>query len=286
MQLDKYHTFLILASHRFTEKHIILAKEIKKQGKSFFFIRTKIDVDVQAEMRKKSFSEAAVLQKIRRNCKENLVDKPGEPISNEDFVFLISNHHPDKWDFSRLTKAILDALPRYKREALTLSLDNLTVLSKGILKRKVAIFKGRMILVAGISAGVAVVPVPGLSFAVDALLVFNEVRAYITQLGIPVEGSRIFQALCITTQNTIVTTQTRFSSVAKILALFAKEVATGLALEEASRFIPLIGSVIAGSLSFACTIFFLQSCLKEIEKVALAVLKEAKQQSVNSFECE
>ena len=106
MQLDKYHTFLILASHRFTEKHIILAKEIKKQGKSFFFIRTKIDVDVRAEMRKKSFSEAAVLQKIRRNCKENLVDEAGNPISSEDDIFLISNHDPDKWDFSRLTEAI------------------------------------------------------------------------------------------------------------------------------------------------------------------------------------
>ena len=235
-------------------------------------------------MRKKSFSEAAVLQKIRRNCKENLVDKPGEPISNEDFVFLISNHHPDKWDFGRLTKAILDALPRYKREALTLSLDNLTVLSKGILKRKVAIFKGRMVLAAGISAGVAVVPVPGLSYAIDALLVFNEVRAYITQLGIPVEGFRIFKAVSITTQKTIVATQARFSSAAKILALFGKEVATELAVEEASRFIPFIGSAIASTLSFGCTLFFLRNCLKEIEEVALTVLKEAKQQSIDSLE--
>ena len=286
MQLDKYHTFLILASHRFTEKHIILAKEIKKQGKSFFFIRTKIDVDVRAEMRKKSFSEAAVLQKIRRNFKENLVDEAGKPISNEDFVFLISNHDPDKWDFSRLTKAILDALPRYKRETLTLSLNNLTVLSKGILKRKVAIFKGRMFVAAGISAGVAAAPVPGLSIAVDALLVCNKVRAYITQLGIPVEGSIIFKAVSFTTQKTIVATQARFSSAAKILALFGKEVATGLAVEEASRFIPFIGSAIASTLSFGCTLFFLRNCLKEIEEVALAVLKEAKQQSVNSFECE
>ena len=237
-------------------------------------------------MRKKSFSEAAVLQKIRRNCKENLVDEAGKPISNEDFVFLVSNHDPDKWDFSLLTKAILEALPRYKRETLTLSLNNLTVLSKGILKRKVAIFKGRMFVVAGISAGVAAAPVPGLSIAVDAFLVCNEVRAYITQLGIPVEGSIIFKAVSFTTQKTIVATQARFSSAAKILALFGKEVATGLAVEEASRFIPLLGPVIASSLSFACTIFFLQSCLKEIEKIALAVLKEAKQQSVNSFECE
>ena len=135
VQLDKYHTFLILASHRFTEKHIILAREIKKQGKSFFFIRTKIDENVRAEIRKKSFSEAAVLQKIRRNCKENLVDEAGNPISSEDDIFLISNHDPDKWDFSRLTEAIH-----------ILSLNALISLSKGILKRKVEVLKRRMIL--------------------------------------------------------------------------------------------------------------------------------------------
>ncbi|XP_022785830.1 T-cell-specific guanine nucleotide triphosphate-binding protein 1-like [Stylophora pistillata] len=121
VQLGKYHTFLIFSSSRFTENDIILAKEIKKQGKSFFFIRTKIDENVRAEKRKKSFSEAAMLQKFRRNCMENLVDEAGKPICSEDHIFLISNHHPGKWDFGRLTRAILDALPRYRRETLNLS---------------------------------------------------------------------------------------------------------------------------------------------------------------------
>ena len=107
----------------------------RNRGSPFFFIRTKIDENVRAEIRKKSFSEAAVLQKIRRNCKENLVDEAGNPISSEDDIFLISNHHPDKWDFSRLTEAIP-----------TLSLNALTSLSKGILKRKVEVLKRRMIL--------------------------------------------------------------------------------------------------------------------------------------------
>ena len=57
-----------------------------------------------------------------------------------------------------------------------MSLNTLTSLSKGILKRKVAIFKGRMILVAGLSAGAAAAPVPGLSIAVDAVLIFKEIR--------------------------------------------------------------------------------------------------------------
>ena len=130
-----------------------------------------------------------MLQKIRRNCIKNLVDEAGKPISSEDDICLISNHHPDKWDFSRLTKAILDALPRYQREVLTMSLSNLTSLSKGVLKRKVDVLKGRIILVARLSAVAGMALVPGPSIAYDAAHVSDEVGEYKTPLGIPVEGS-------------------------------------------------------------------------------------------------
>ena len=254
MQLDKYHTFLILASHRFTEKHIILAKEIKKQGKSFFFIRTKIDVDVRAEMRKKSFSETAVLQKIRRNCKENLVNEADNPISSEDDIFLISNHDPDKWDFSRLTEAIH-----------ILSLNALICLSKGILKRKVEVLKRRMIHVAGATALVAAIPVPGLSIVDDAALVFNEVRKYKAQLGIPEEGSERFGRLSSVTQKKFLDLNIKLANAIQLASEAAAEGFAGFA-----RYIPFVGSVIAG----ASTYVLLRDSLKEIEEVALAVLEQ------------
>ena len=42
----------------------------------------------------------------------------GDLLSNQQDIFLISNHFPGnpKWDFKRLTSAILVALPRYQRE--------------------------------------------------------------------------------------------------------------------------------------------------------------------------
>lgn len=127
-----------------------------------------------------------MLQKIRRNCKENLVDEAGDPISSEDDIFLISNHDPDKWDFSRLTEAIH-----------ILSLNALISLSKDILKRKVEVLKRRMIHVVGVTALIAAIPVPGLSIVDDAALVFNEVRKYKAQLGIPEEGSERFGRLSL-----------------------------------------------------------------------------------------
>ena len=106
--------------------------------KSFFFVRTKIDVDVQGEKRKKAFKEDVTLSDIRKKSLENLKDL----IANDENVFLISSHKPNKWDFARLTEAILDGLPLRQRETLTLSLDLLTTQSKDILKRKADVLRG------------------------------------------------------------------------------------------------------------------------------------------------
>ena len=112
VNLERYDSFLIFTAGRFTENDLKLARKIKSIGKSFFFVRTKIDLDVQAEKRKRSFNEGALLQKIRADCLNNL----GDLLSNHQDIFLISNHFPSKWDFSRLTTAILEALPRCQRE--------------------------------------------------------------------------------------------------------------------------------------------------------------------------
>ncbi|PFX28464.1 Interferon-inducible GTPase 5 [Stylophora pistillata] len=286
VQLDKYQTFLIFSSSRFTENDIILVKEIKKQGKSFFFIRTKIDENVRAEKRKESFSEAAVLEKIRRDCMENLVDEAGKPMCSEDDIFLTSNHHPDKWDFGGLALAIRDVLPRYQRETLTLSLNALTSLSKDILKRKVEVLEGRMMYVAGASALAAATPVPGLSFAVNAGLLLKEVREYITQLGIPEKGSQRFGRLSSATQQEILDLLIKFGTVPGIASFLASEAATedtGV-LGVIARFISFFSLTPDDSLSFPCIYFLLCRSLKRIEAVALAVLEEAAQQSIDDLD--
>jgi hypothetical protein len=137
-ELKKYDTFLILTAKRFTEDDRLLAEEVKSLDKSFFFIRTHIDVNYDSERSKKAFNEETMLNEIRKDCLKNL---EGLLAGDED-VFLISNHHLAKWDFARLTQAILDVLPFRQRECLTLSLDLLTSCSKDILKRKVEILRG------------------------------------------------------------------------------------------------------------------------------------------------
>ena len=283
VQFDKYHTFLIFSCSRFTKNDVMLAQEIRKQGKSFFFIRTKIDVDYISEKRKKSFDEAKMLRDIRTDCLNNLNDDGYNPISGEH-IFLISNHHPSKWDFDRLTRAILDALPRYQRESLTLSLDAQISLSREILRRKVAIFRRRMWIVAGASATVAFAPIPGLSFGVDVALITYEINQYLTQLGIPKEGSEIFEILDDTTKQRVVSLFLNFTTDAGIASFLAKGVSAEGAVEEFFRLIPYIGSAIASALSFAGTFAVLSVALNRIEAVALAVLEDAAKRSVDDFD--
>ena len=267
VNLEKYHTFLIFTASRFTENDLELAKKIREIKKTFLFIRTKIDENVRAEKRKRSFNEEAMLEKIRRNCVESL----GDLLSNERDIFLINNHDPDKWDFARLTQAILDALTRYQRESLTLSLgnaSNVTRLSSDILQRKVDVLRGRIWMVASASAAAALVPLPGLSFAVDAALILKELRFYRSQLGLPEMGSAEFARLHLATKDKVL----------KVCLTTASELSEFLApktaVEKFIHFIPLVGPAMVSRRSFDATHDALTQLLKNVEEAAVSVLKE------------
>ena len=117
---------------------MLLWEKMTSMKKLFLFVRTKIDADVSSQKRKRNFDEDVMLRNIRSRCLENL-KKVG--VKDND-VFLISNLEPAKWDFARLTEAILDGLPVRLNESLTLSLDSMTTQSKDILKRKADALRG------------------------------------------------------------------------------------------------------------------------------------------------
>ena len=243
--------FLIFTVNRFTENDLRLARKITSIGKSFFFVRTKIDVDVQAERRKRSFNEETLLQQIRADCSNNL----GDLLSNQQDIFLISNHFPDKWDFSRLTSAL-----------------TLTRLLTNIVKQKVDILKGRTWMVATASAAAAVVPFPGFSIAVDFELILHEVNLYRSQLCLPSLGTSDFFKLSVATQGRI--REVSIQSTVQLSAFLAPYAAEST-IEEYVRYVPYVGLAIAGGLSFAATFSALRGCLQKVEEASLAVIKES-----------
>ena len=133
---ENYDTFLIFTATRFTQNDLDLAKKVKNLGKSFFLIRTKIDVDLMRKKGKAPINEAAMLQEIKSKIVYNVKNLA----SSEKEIFLIGNYDKDKWDFDRLIEAISNALPVRQRETLTYSLSNVT---RECLKRKASFLKGR-----------------------------------------------------------------------------------------------------------------------------------------------
>ena len=223
-------------------------------------------MDVNSEQRKRSFDEEAVLQKLRANCSNNL----GDLLSDQQDIFLISNHFPRKWDFEkRLTPAILEALPRYQRESLTLTIKGL---STNIVKQKVDILKGRTWMVATASAAAAIIPVPGLSIVVDSALILKEISFYRSQLCLPSLESSDFLKLSVATQGRI--RDVSIQSTAQLYAFLASY-ALESSIEEYVRFVPFVGSALAGGLSFAATFAALRGCLQKVEEASLAVIKES-----------
>ena len=55
-------------------------------------------------------------------------------------------------------------------------------------------------------------------------------------------------------------------------------------VKEFVRFIPLLGSAIAGGMSFATTYYALKNCLEKVEEAALSVLVEAAHKSADDLD--
>ncbi|XP_036060885.1 interferon-inducible GTPase 1-like [Onychomys torridus] len=124
VKFQEYEFFVIVSATRFTKLELDLAKAIRFMGKNYYFVRTKVDMDLRNEKRSKprNFDREKVLQDIRSYCinsfHENNMDAPE--------VFLISNSHLSEYDFPALLDTLIKDLPAEKRHNFMLSLPNIT----------------------------------------------------------------------------------------------------------------------------------------------------------------
>lgn len=124
-------------------------------------------------------------------------------------------------------------------------------------------------MVAVASAAGAAIPLPGLSIALDLVLLKNEVNVYKSQLGIPEKySSKEIQGM------------TNAKTMANILATFC----ASSVVEDFARFIPFVGLIIASSISFSSTRNFLNTCLDDMERQALAFLDEMNKRAVDDLD--
>ncbi|XP_005886582.1 PREDICTED: interferon-inducible GTPase 5 [Myotis brandtii] len=81
VDFGRYDFFLLVSPRRCGAVEARLASEILRQGKKFYFVRTKVDEDLAAtrSQRPSGFSESMVLQEIRDHCTERLLANEVSP---------------------------------------------------------------------------------------------------------------------------------------------------------------------------------------------------------------
>ncbi|XP_070620869.1 interferon-gamma-inducible GTPase 10-like [Erythrolamprus reginae] len=119
VQFETYDVFIMIVSDRFTENDAFLAKEIQRMRKKFFYVRSKIDISIEGEKRKRNFNLGKTLETIRNYCEDNLKE------SAELFerVFLVSNLQAHMYEFPHLREKMIAELLDYKKHILTLAVQ-------------------------------------------------------------------------------------------------------------------------------------------------------------------
>ncbi|XP_065138325.1 interferon-inducible GTPase 5-like [Paramisgurnus dabryanus] len=274
VKFERYDFFIIIASDRFKECHTQLAKEIMGKEKLFYFVRSKIDCSITTEKRKttlKNLFDLKKLDTIREDCKNGL---KMFGIENPD-VFLMSGWEMGKYDFNLLQERMEKELPQHKRHVLMLALPNITL---EINERKKKALEKNIHRVALISACVAAIPLPGYSVSADVAGLADELRKYYSAFGL---DDPSLQKLCERSGKTVEELKSLMKSSLHnginrklIISLLGTE--SSLIFKSAVNFVlgffPIVGTVVAGGMSYSTVLNMLKKVLNEIEEDAKNVL--------------
>uniref|UniRef100_A0A4W3GJQ3 Interferon-inducible GTPase 5-like n=1 Tax=Callorhinchus milii TaxID=7868 RepID=A0A4W3GJQ3_CALMI len=274
IKFKRYDFFIIISHTRFTENDTLLAKEIKRLGKNFYFVRSKVDNDLNGLGEEGiDYDEEAELEKIRKDCVSNL-EKAGIQFPS---VFLISSLKLDQFDFLIFRETLANDLPDIKKDVFILSFPNTTV---EIVEQKRGILKKRVWMMAVASASVRAVPVPGLSFDCDIALLVSAIiyfqhclcldDASLERLARRVRKpgedlKAVIQTPLVGEINSDLVTRSMLGTGAIAIS----------ALELALDFVPVVASLFRAGSSFILTYKLLNAALDDLVKNAKSVVKVA-----------
>ncbi|XP_035853740.1 interferon-inducible GTPase 5-like [Sander lucioperca] len=275
VEFERFDFFIIISADRFRENDVKLAEEIQKM-KKFYFVRSKIDHNIrdEEETQGSEFNEEETLKEIREDCIQGLEGRVESPQ-----VFLVSSRKLHLYDFPLLEKTLEEELPAHKKHVLLLALPNVSL--EIIIKKKEALQAGIKYR-AAMSALGAAVPVPGLSFGTDMVMMVTTIRQYQVTFGLDSASlQRLAQTagLPLDELRAVMTSPLAGKEINKdliIKVLSSSVVDLSLtAAEEGFRFIPLFGIPAAMTLSSVSTYKSLNMFLNMLADDAQKVLEKA-----------
>lgn len=285
VDFGRYDFFLLVSPRRCGAVESRLASEILRQGKKFYFVRTKVDEDLAATrmQRPSGFSEGAVLNEIREHCAERL---RGAGV-HEPRVFLVSNLSPARYDFPLLVSTWAHDLPAHRRHAGLLSLPDISLEA---LQKKKDMLQEQVLKTALVSGVIQALPVPGLAAAYDDALLVRSLRGYHRSFGLD-EDSLAKLAEQVGKQagdlrSVIRSPLANEVSPETVLRLYSQSSDGAMRVARAfEKGIPVFGTLVAGGISFGTVYTMLQGCLNEMaedaQRVRIKALEEEEEEKEN-----
>ncbi|XP_072913780.1 interferon-inducible GTPase 5-like [Hemitrygon akajei] len=273
IQFQRYDFFIIISACRFKDNDVKLAREIKRLGKRFYFVRSKIDMDLHNTREEKVINEEEELKKIRNHCVRKLAEA-GFPDSS---VFLISGKKPTCFDFIQLNEGLEGDLNNVKKRIFVLALPKLSV---EIVQKKSKILSKHIWMFATLSGGLGAVPVPGFSLACDIGILIGAIVYFRKCLGL---DDASLQRLASRVGKPV--EELKATVKAPLLGEITPDVIMRLgwgaaavtvsALEFVLNFVPVIGSIFGAGSSFLMTYKILSDALKNLTENAERVVEVA-----------
>ncbi|XP_060583851.1 interferon-inducible GTPase 1-like isoform X1 [Ruditapes philippinarum] len=284
IRFQMYDMFIIMACDRFTQDESWLAEEIKKTGRPYLFVRSKVDAQIDSDaIRKrkamKPHNPLTVIDEIREDCKQNL--------GQEKNIYLINNNDifSTNLDFEKLFLHLVDGFSELKSEAFLYSIH---IFTPEILQRKINSLRKRIWGMGVLSSLSGAIPIPGTSLVADGLLIANETRLYRKQLGLSNDD---MQSLSLMMNMPIDILADKYSLKSLALACTAKGVMASSVLicsevveSAVGLAVPVIGMPIGAVVSFATTVKLLRSILSILEEDARIVLKLVMSHTMNNMQ--
>ncbi|KAL8219521.1 UNVERIFIED_CONTAM: hypothetical protein K2H54_026261 [Gekko kuhli] len=266
------YDFFIIAAERFTEHDVLLAKEIQKMKKRYYFVRSKIDSIIMAEKRKPNFNEEETLAEIRKYCSENL-RKAGEPNPR---VFLIFSWDLSAYDFPLLQDTLEKELDDLKRQVI---IESMPAFSKEALQKKNAAMEALIWKVALVSCAIGAIPLPSLSLVCDVSILGGTMVKFCRVFGLDEESlGRLAQRVGkpIDELKPAIKKAPLANQITKefVLDLLSKSLLCEamVAVDLVLKITPVLGSLAGGAASFVTVFFILKSFLNDIKEDAENVL--------------
>ncbi|KAL7981072.1 hypothetical protein Chor_005306 [Crotalus horridus] len=282
VQFEKYDVFIMVISDRFSENQAMLAKEIQRMKKKFYYVCSKMDITINNERRRKNFNMEDTLTSMRKYCEESL--KEAAAVSTR--VFLISSREVHMYDFPLLQETMATELPDHKKDILTLSMH---IFSESELMKKKELMKDYIKKIALVSCACGAMPLPGLSIACEVGILIDTLRCFCRVFGLDDRSLRFlalqtgkeFEELRSAIKKTPLLNTINAELVASLLMKSSLWVVVSL-VELALDFVPVLGSLVGGASSYVVTYHFLNSFLddavEDAQNVRAKLLKQPESQ--------